>query len=165
MMEATEPQAIVMDTPAKIPPHPEQKPPELCLEDLYYGFDSDRGLHREFRRVANAEAVMYHVPTNIAFEIVYDPDQAMIGGITIFGFAARISEIYSAAEPPGDVEDLAAIGRDAIMAFLNHAAYSWDASAPQVRAPGSSKTDLRAHHGLLAAATLKRGRKKQTPLR
>jgi hypothetical protein len=28
-------------------------------------------------------------PTNIAFEIVYDPDQAMLGGITIFGFAAR----------------------------------------------------------------------------
>lgn len=29
---------------------------------------------------------------------------------------------------------------------------------PNVRAPGSSKTDLRAHRGLLAAATLKRSR-------
>ncbi|MBV8774981.1 MAG: hypothetical protein JO166_22000 [Deltaproteobacteria bacterium] len=146
-----------MDLPTKIGPRREKKPPELCPEDSCYGFDPDRGLHRDFRCVANAEAVIYHVPTNIAFEIVYDPDQAILGGITIFGFAARMSEIYSAAEPPDDAEELETIGRDAIMAFLNHAAYR-DIPASHVRAKVTSKTNLREYRALLAAAKLKRGR-------
>jgi hypothetical protein len=80
-------------------------------------------------------------------------------GITIFGFAARISDVYSAAEPPEVAEELAAICRDAIMAFVNHAASS-PASAPHASAKdsGRSKTDVLAHHGLLAAAGLKSGR-------
>jgi hypothetical protein len=64
--------------------------------------------------------MMYHVATGTAFEIVYDPDQAARGGLTIFGFAARISAVYSAAQPPEDAKELEAIARDAIMAFLNH---------------------------------------------
>jgi hypothetical protein len=63
---------------------------------------------------------MFHLPTNTAFEIVYHPDQAMIGGLTIFGFATRINDLYSTGQPPDDAEKLAAIGRDAIIAFLNY---------------------------------------------
>ncbi len=147
-----------MDVPAKIGLRPEKQPPELCPEDFCYGVDPDRGLHRDFRRVANTEAVIYHVPTKIAFEIVYDPDQAILGGITIFGFAAHISEAHSAAGPPADADEIEAIGHDAIMAFLNHAAQSLGVPASQDRAQGSSKTDIREHRGLLAAAKLKRGR-------
>ena len=36
------------------------------------------------------DIVMFHLPTSTAFAIAYDPDHAMIGGLTIFGFAARI---------------------------------------------------------------------------
>jgi hypothetical protein len=35
------------------------------------------------------------MPTNTAFEIIYNRDQAMLGGIRVFGFAARISTLSS----------------------------------------------------------------------
>jgi hypothetical protein len=55
-----------------------------------------------------------HISTGIIFEIVYDPDQAMIGGLTIHGFAARIYEGNGSLT----TEQLAALGPKAIEAFL-----------------------------------------------
>jgi hypothetical protein len=98
---------------------PEKQRPEFDSE-AYDWLLPDCPMHA-FRRVNNAEAVMYHLPTGTAFDIVYDPDQTMIEGLTIFGFAARISEIYSTGQPPEDAAQLAAIGHDAIMAFLQYA--------------------------------------------
>ncbi len=49
-------------------------------------------------------------------EIVYDPDQAMLGGLTIFGFAARICQASDTT--PETTEQLEAIGQEAIIAFL-----------------------------------------------
>jgi hypothetical protein len=64
------------------------------------------------------DIVMFHLPTNTAFAIVYDPDQAIIGGLTIFGFAARI---YQASDTTPEIaEELEAIGQEAITAWLNH---------------------------------------------
>jgi hypothetical protein len=110
-----------MNMPHRISARPEKQKPELSPLNFCCVRAPDC-LHRDFQRVANAEAVMYHVPTNTAFEIVYDPDQAMLGGQTVFGFAARISDVYTDGQPPEDTEALAAIGRDAITAFLNEAA-------------------------------------------
>ena len=49
-------------------------------------------LFPDWRKARNtpSDIVMFHLPTSTAFAIVYDPDRAMIGGLTIFGFAARI---------------------------------------------------------------------------
>ena len=44
-------------------------------------------------------------PTNIAFEIVFDEDQAKLGGLPIFGFAARVHYMRDFYQPPDDNPD------------------------------------------------------------
>jgi hypothetical protein len=72
-----------------------------------------------FEHLPGTERVlMLHIPTRTTFEIVYDPDQAMLGGLTIHGFAARIVGVTDNGEPPDDTQKLAAIGHEAIVTFL-----------------------------------------------
>jgi hypothetical protein len=55
----------------------------------------------DFEHLPGTERVlMLHIPTRTTFEIVYDPDQAMLGGLTIHGFAARIVGVTDNGEPP-----------------------------------------------------------------
>jgi hypothetical protein len=55
----------------------------------------------DFEHLPGTDRVlMYHIPTRTTFEIVYDPDQAMLGGLTIFGFAARLVDTGSARHSP-----------------------------------------------------------------
>ncbi len=69
-------------------------------------------------RATAPEVVMVHLPTQTAFAIVYDPDQAMLGNLPAYGLAARI---YKASDTtPERAEDLEAPGQDAIAAWLNH---------------------------------------------
>jgi hypothetical protein len=50
---------------------------------------------------------MYHFPTKAVFEIVYDPDQAMVyDGQTMYGFAARIWHMFDEALLPTDSDQL-----------------------------------------------------------
>jgi hypothetical protein len=73
----------------------------------------------DFEHLPGTDRVlMHHTPTRTTLEIVYDPDQAMLGGLTIFGFAARLIDTGNHMEPPDDPDKLAAIGREAIEAFL-----------------------------------------------
>jgi hypothetical protein len=73
----------------------------------------------DFEHLPGTERVlMLHIPTRTTFEIVYDPDQTMLGGLTIHGFAARIVGVTDNGEPPDDTQKLAAIGHEAIVAFL-----------------------------------------------
>src|SRR5215472_1964798 len=76
-----------------------------------------------WRKACNTalDIVMFHLPTSTAFAIVYDPDQAMIGGLTIFGFAARINQASGAT--PETAEELEALGQEAITAWLHHFTY------------------------------------------
>ena len=47
----------------------------------------------EFEHLPGVDHVLIkHRPTGVTFEIVYDADQAMIGGLTVHGLAARIYE-------------------------------------------------------------------------
>jgi hypothetical protein len=70
---------------------------------------------REFEHLPGVDHVLVkHRPTGVTFEIVYDPDHAMIGGLTIHGFAARIYEGNGSLT----TEQLAALGPKAIEAFL-----------------------------------------------
>lgn len=80
----------------------------------------------DWRKVRNSapDIVMFHLPTNTAFAIVYDPDQAIIGGLTIFGFAARIYQ--ASATTPERAEELQAIGQEAITAWLNDFVATWE---------------------------------------
>ena len=74
----------------------------------------------DFEHLPGTERVlMLHIPTRTTFEIVYDPDQAMLGGLTIFGFAARLVDMPDDSERPDDTQILAAIGQEAIAAFLS----------------------------------------------
>jgi hypothetical protein len=76
-------------------------------------------LPNDFEHLPGTDRVlMYHIPTCTTFEIVYDPDQAKLGGLTIFGFAARLIDTGNHMEPPDDPDKLAAIGHAAIEAFL-----------------------------------------------
>jgi hypothetical protein len=61
-------------------------------------------------------------PTSIAFEIVFDEDQAKLGGLPVFGFAARMYYMRDCYQPPDedpDFEELAERGREAITAYLD----------------------------------------------
>jgi hypothetical protein len=97
---------------AKIPALPKRERPELC-PPVFCFEHSPACKCRDFRRVRNSDEaiLMYHEATNTVFEIVYGPDQAMIGGLTIFGFAARISYVCGNAEVLDDADKLEAIGR------------------------------------------------------
>jgi hypothetical protein len=64
---------------------------------------------------------MYHWPTGVMFEIVYDADQAKRGQ-PIDGFAAWNSYLGEGTCLPGTLEDLASIGHAAIGAALDHVA-------------------------------------------
>ena len=61
---------------------------------------------------------MHHIPTRATFEIVYDADHDVLGGLTIFGFAARLYDLGDGGQPPDNADELAAIGHEAIVAFL-----------------------------------------------
>ena len=77
-------------------------------------------LFPDWRKARNTapDIVMFHLPTSTAFAIVYDPDQAMIGGLTIFGFAARIYQASGAT--PATAQELEALGQEAIEAWMHH---------------------------------------------
>ena len=81
-------------------------------------------LFPDWRKARNTapDIVIFYLPTSTAFAIVYDPDQAMIGGLTIFGFAARIYQ--ASATTPETAQELEAIGREAIEAWLHHFMYT-----------------------------------------
>jgi hypothetical protein len=71
----------------------------------------------DFEHLPGTERVlMMHLPTRTTFEIVYEPDHAMLGGLTIFGFAARIHQASDTT--PETAEQLQALGQQAIVAFL-----------------------------------------------
>jgi len=70
------------------------------------------------------DIVMFHLPTSTAFAIAYDPDHAMIGGLTIFGFAARIYQ--ASGTTPETAQELEALGQEAITAWLHHFMYTCD---------------------------------------
>jgi hypothetical protein len=76
-------------------------------------------LSGDFEHLPDADRVlMHHIPTRATFEIVYDADQAVLGGLTIFGFAARLYDLGDGGQPPDNADELAAIGHNAIVAFL-----------------------------------------------
>jgi hypothetical protein len=78
---------------------------------------------KEFTLCQDGPLVMrYHEPTHAGFEIIFDEDQARLGGLSVFGFAAQLSYTRDGYQPPNDFEELAATGRDAIIAFLERAA-------------------------------------------
>jgi hypothetical protein len=110
-----------VDTSAKISAVlPKREPPELC-PPVFCFFHRPECKCRDFRRVyGTKEVLMYHPRTKMVFEIVYNPDQAMIGGLTIFGFAARISYLCEDAEISDNADELEAIGQEAIVAFLDY---------------------------------------------
>ncbi len=61
-------------------------------------------------------------PTNIAFEIVFGEEQARLGGLPVFGFAARMYYMRDCYQPPDDdpdFDELAERGREAIIAYLS----------------------------------------------
>jgi hypothetical protein len=60
-------------------------------------------------------------PSNIAFDIVFDEEQAKLGGLPVFGFAARIATTRDDYEPPDDLDfqELAELGREAIIHYLS----------------------------------------------
>jgi hypothetical protein len=64
---------------------------------------------------------MHREPTHSVFEIVFDEDQTRLGGLPIFGFAVRLSHVCDGYQAPDDFAELAAMGHEAIVAFLDHA--------------------------------------------
>ena len=83
-------------------------------------------LFPDWRKARNTapDIVIFYLPTSTAFAIVYDPDQAMIGGLTIFGFAARIYQ--ASGTTPETAQELEALGQEAITAWLHHFMYTCD---------------------------------------
>jgi hypothetical protein len=61
--------------------------------------------------------LMQHIPTGTIFEIVFDAEQAKLGGLTIHGFATRTVDMRDNGEPPNARQKLAAMGNEAIVAF------------------------------------------------
>jgi hypothetical protein len=53
----------------------------------------------------------------------FDDEPAQLGRLPIYGFAARSSFVCDGGEPPDDPEKLAAMGRNAITALLQHSCY------------------------------------------
>lgn len=52
---------------------------------------------------------------------MFDENQAKLGGLPIFGFAARVHYMSDCYQPPDalDFEELAERGREAIVAYLS----------------------------------------------
>lgn len=61
--------------------------------------------------------VMFHVPTHVGLEIVFDEDMAGLGGQQICGFSAQVGYVCDGGLPPDDTKRLAQIGRDATVAL------------------------------------------------
>ena len=75
-------------------------------------------LHDDFEHLPGTDPLLrYHIPTRTTFEIVYDPDQAMLSDLSIFGFAARLYDVGCGQPAADNADELAAIGHDTIVAL------------------------------------------------